>query len=134
MNRICQWAKNIFQRQTITYPIILIGIDYPSFSLAKYLQEEAKDIRIVALIDEEPWTNKTQVHGITVYYPSDLMTLADKYQAQLIVAIDGQQPELTPELIADISASNTRLVQLHHHTSNAEQLKTLYQALEANSQ
>lgn len=129
MNRVRHWANRLFKHQVNARPIILIGIDYPSFSLTKFLQEEAKDIRVVALIDEEPWTNKTQVHGITVYYPSDLITLIGKYQAELVVTIEGQQPELTPALVQKVATSNATLMSLPHHTTNQEQLNRLRQAL-----
>ena len=134
MKSIKRWVSGLIQRQATGQPIILIGIDYPSFSFAKYLQEEAKDIQIIAFIDEEPWTNKTQLHGITVYYPSDLITLIDKHQVKLVVTIEGQLPLLAPALKEQVTASNALLVPLADHTSNEQHVVALRQALLQHSQ
>ncbi|REG84142.1 nucleoside-diphosphate sugar epimerase/dehydratase [Marinomonas pollencensis] len=129
MKSIKRWVTDLMQHQHTRHRIILIGIDYPSFSFSKYLQEEAKDIQIMAFIDEEPWTNKTQLHGVTVYYPSDLMTLIDKHQVELVVTIEGQLPELSAPLKDKVITSNAQLVALSDHTSNEQQLAILRQAL-----
>lgn len=125
MRQTKRWLAHLLFKRPKVKNVILIGIDYPSFVLGKTLIESHKGIRVVAFIDEEPWTNKTQVHGVTVYYPSDLTALIEKHDVKFVVQIEGQQPELTSEVINAIQESKATLLDFHSKSTLEEQLNQL---------
>ncbi|WP_067100200.1 nucleoside-diphosphate sugar epimerase/dehydratase [Marinomonas atlantica] len=78
--------------------IIVVGIDTPSYRLASHLQQ-ADLANIIAFIDDEPWTNRTDILGVTVRYPSDLSALIEKWQVTSVIEFDGN--DLIPDNVRE---------------------------------
>ncbi len=70
--------------------VIITAIGMPSYQLAKALQEQEM-AEIIGFIDHEPWTNRTQLLGATIHYPSNMTALISKYKVALVI-------EVTPEI------------------------------------
>lgn len=94
-----KWLKKTFLR-TRQSPInvIIVGIDTPSYQLAQKLLETQK-VTIIAFIDDEPWTNRTELLGATVRYPSDMAALIIRHEVKLIIDFEGV--EIVPDSIRE---------------------------------
>jgi len=94
-----KWLKKTFLR-TRQSPInvIIVGIDTPSYQLAQKLLE-TKKVAIIAFIDDEPWTNRTELLGATVRYPSDMAALIARHEVKLIIDFEGV--EMVPDSIRE---------------------------------
>ncbi|SBS31628.1 Redox-sensing transcriptional repressor Rex [Marinomonas spartinae] len=125
MGRMQRWFTHLLGTKRPITHIILVGIDYPSYALAQALQNTHTHLKIVALIDEEPWVNKTQMHGITIYYPSDLCALIKKHSVKWVIQIDGQKPKLSPEVIHGIQTSKATLLHFPSDMPLEEQIDQL---------
>ncbi len=86
--------RQLFRRKTPPKKVVFIGIDYLCFSLSKSLLDNNKyaqqPIEISAFIDDEPWNNRTQVNGATVFSPSEIIALVRKHNVDLIIQIKGE--------------------------------------------
>lgn len=69
-------------------PVMILGIGTPSYNIAKQIIEQGR-YRIVAFIDEEPWTNRTELLGATVRYPSDMRAMIEKHDIKLLIGVEG---------------------------------------------
>ncbi|SBS27540.1 hypothetical protein MAQ5080_00848 [Marinomonas aquimarina] len=76
--------------------LIMVGIDTHCYQLAQALIQQ-READIIAFIDDEPWTNRTELLGAKVYYPSDMVALVMRNEVQLIV--DFAQSNMVPESI-----------------------------------
>ncbi|WP_417222642.1 hypothetical protein [Amphritea sp.] len=80
------WFKRF---RTAAYkPLILIDIGYPSHQLSQALLETGQ-YKIVAYIDEEPWSHLTQMNGANIHYPSELLALAEKNRVVAVIKFEG---------------------------------------------
>ena len=92
--------KKLFERlsgaKSASARVILIGIDYPSHTLGRALQDRGAEI--TAFIDDEPWNHRTKMLGTCVHYPSEVAALAERYRADTLVRFKGGAIDL-PELV-----------------------------------
>ena len=97
-----KWLNNIISCSKISpNNIIVVGIDTHCYHLAQHLISES-NIKIIAYIDDEPWSNRTTLLGSTVRYPSDLEALIIRNDVKLIIDFDGST--MIPEsILAEIS-------------------------------
>lgn len=129
MTLLRRLARSLFSKGNTATNIILIGIDYPSFSLGKTINDKVHELHISAFIDDEPWTNKTQLHNATVYYPSDLLALIQKHQVELVVQIRHQKPALHETLLAKLADAGCELLTLEDTASVEEQISAILRKL-----
>lgn len=114
-----KWLKKTFLR-TRQSPInvIIVGIDTPSYQLAQKLLE-SKKVTIIAFIDDEPWTNRTELLGTTVRYPSDMAALIIRHEVKLIIDFEGV--EMVPDSIyEELSELKCQQVLLKSKQSNEQ--------------
>ncbi|SBT18566.1 hypothetical protein MGA5115_02713 [Marinomonas gallaica] len=81
-------GAKLFKSSRLKPNTIVVGIDTPSYRLASYLQQ-AHLANVVAFIDDEPWSNRTDILGVTVRYPSDLSALIERWQVTTVIEFDG---------------------------------------------
>lgn len=119
LHRILNWFI-----KPITEPIKFIFIDagYHCYSVATALQER-DGCELVAFIDEEPWGHLTELLGVKLYYPSELLALAEKNNINIVVRFEGKGWIPDTETIDQLRKRKVGII------SFAEEL-TLEQALE----
>lgn len=88
--------RSLTRQGSSSVRVILIGIDYPSHTLGRALQERGGEI--IAFIDDEPWNHRTKMLGVSVHYPSEVAALAERYQASRVVSFKAGSVDL-PELV-----------------------------------
>lgn len=93
---LTQLQQKFARHKTSSIRIILIGIDYPSHTLGRALQE--RGATITAFIDDEPWNHRTKMLGASVHYPSEVAALAERYSADTLVRFKGGAIDL-PALV-----------------------------------
>ena len=123
-----KWLKKTFLR-TRQSPInvIIVGIDTPSYQLAQKLLE-TKKVAIIAFIDDEPWTNRTELLGATVRYPSDMAALIARHEVKLIIDFEGV--EMVPDSIyEELSELKCQQVLLKSKQSNEQWIDLIEKAL-----
>ncbi|MEC8482817.1 MAG: hypothetical protein VXY99_03270 [Pseudomonadota bacterium] len=123
-----KWLKKTFLR-TRQSPInvIIVGIDTPSYQLAQKLLE-TKKVAIIAFIDDEPWTNRTELLGATVRYPSDMAALIARHEVKLIIDFEGV--EIVPDSIyEELSELKCQQVLLKSKQSNEQWIDLIEKAL-----
>jgi FlaA1/EpsC-like NDP-sugar epimerase len=123
-----KWLKKTFLR-TRQSPInvIIVGIDTPSYQLAQKLLETQK-VTIIAFIDDEPWTNRTELLGATVRYPSDMAALIIRHEVRLIIDFEGV--EMVPDSIyEELSELKCQQVLLKSKQSNEQWIDLIEKAL-----
>ena len=123
-----KWLKKTFLR-TRQSPInvIIVGIDTPSYQLAQKLLETQK-VTIIAFIDDEPWTNRTELLGATVRYPSDMAALIIRHEVKLIIDFEGV--EIVPDSIREeLSELKCQQVLLKSKQSNEQWIDLIEKTL-----
>jgi len=123
-----KWLKKTFLR-TRQSPInvIIVGIDTPSYQLAQKLLE-SKKVTIIAFIDDEPWTNRTELLGATVRYPSDMAALIIRHEVKLIIDFEGA--EMVPDSIyKELSELKCQQVLLKSKQSNEQWIDLIEKTL-----
>jgi FlaA1/EpsC-like NDP-sugar epimerase len=123
-----KWLKKTFLR-TRQSPInvIIVGIDTPSYQLAQKLLETQK-VTIIAFIDDEPWTNRTELLGATVRYPSDMAALIIRHEVRLIIDFEGV--EMVPDSIyEELSELKCQQVLLKSKQSNEQWIDLIEKTL-----
>lgn len=116
--------------------VMIVGIGYPCFSLANTLQaheRQTKKYLICAFIDDEPWTNRTQIVGTTIYYPSDIIALIERKQIDLVITIENEPPFLSEELLNDIQKSKADLLTLSASQTTKQHLDILNNSIKNHS-
>jgi FlaA1/EpsC-like NDP-sugar epimerase len=125
--------KRLFRRKLAPKKVIFIGIDYLCFSLAKTLldcnKRAEQPIEITAFIDDEPWNNRTQVHGATVFSPSEIAALVRKHDVTLIIQIQGESIGIADNIWEGIFKTKAKLLTLETHQEINTMQALVYQAL-----
>ncbi|NLQ16150.1 hypothetical protein HGG82_00750 [Marinomonas sp. M1K-6] len=131
-NPLARILKPLFQRKPAPKKVIFIGIDYRCFSLAKTLLDNNKQaqqtIEITAFIDDEPWNNRTQVHGATVFSPSEISALVRKHEVALIIQIQGESIHIADNIWDGILKTKAKLITLEQDQDLATMREMVYQA------
>ena len=123
-----KWLKKTFLK-TRQSPInvIIVGIDTPSYQLAQKLLE-TKKVTIIAFIDDEPWTNRTELLGATVRYPSDMAALIIRHEVKLVIDFEGA--EMVPDSIyEELSELKCQQVLLKSKQSNGQWIDLIEKTL-----
>ena len=132
MIQLKRFIKQLFQRKAAPKKVIFIGIDYLCFSLSKSLLDNNKyaeqTIEITAFIDDEPWNNRTQVHGATVFSPSEISALVRKHDVALIIQIKGESISIADNIWEYILKTKARLVTLDQNQDIATMQQVIYKA------
>ncbi|RBO82202.1 nucleoside-diphosphate sugar epimerase/dehydratase [Marinomonas aquiplantarum] len=123
--------KPLFKSKSHPIKVIFIGIDYRCFSLSKALLDNnhhhSKAIEITAFIDDEPWNNRTQVHQVTVYSPSEIAALVVKHQVDLIIQIEGESLLIADNIWQGIHKTGVDVLTLSLDQDLAQQQDLIYQ-------
>jgi len=124
--------RQLFKRRPIAKKVIFIGIDYLCFSLSKSLLDNNKHteqlIEITAFIDDEPWNNRTQVNGATVYSPSEITALVIKRDVDVIIRIQGESIKIADNIWENIIKTDANIITLQQDQDIATMQKIIYQA------
>lgn len=87
------WLKKLqswFYKPAIpTLKFIFIGVGYHSYSVAATLHKR-DDYELVAFIAEEPWSHLTELLGVKLYYPSELLALSDKHNISMVLHFEAK--------------------------------------------
>ena len=111
---------------------IIVGIDFVEHQLAQALIERGG--KIIAFVDDEPWSHKTEMLGAPLRYPSEIEALAQRHHVQAVVTFN-QRAELLPdECIKQLSSMNIPTVQMDPNLSLEEQLNTISSTLDSYEQ
>lgn len=125
-----QWFIRLRQRlgqRSQKANLIIVGIGYPGFSLGQAVQASGC-FHIVAFIDDEPWTHRTQLLGVTIRYPSELAALVDRHEVQYVVRIDGEGPAIADNIWQAVLATGVTPVTLPADSTPGTQLDQLLAA------
>jgi FlaA1/EpsC-like NDP-sugar epimerase len=132
MIQLKRFIKQLFRRKAAPKKVIFIGIDYLCFSLSKSLLDNNKyaeqPIEITAFIDDEPWNNRTQVHGATVFSPSEISALVRKHNVALIIQIKGESISIADNIWEYILKTKAKLVTLDQNQDIATMQQVIYKA------
>uniref|UniRef100_A6VZ26 RCK N-terminal domain-containing protein n=1 Tax=Marinomonas sp. (strain MWYL1) TaxID=400668 RepID=A6VZ26_MARMS len=130
--QLIHFFRQLFRRKAVPKKVIFIGIDYLCFSLSKSLLDNNKyaeqPIEIIAFIDDEPWNNRTQVHGVTVFSPSEISALVLKHKIDLIIQIHGESISIAENIWVGILKTKASLVTLEQTQDLATIQNLVYQA------
>lgn len=132
MIQLTRSIRQLFRHKTVPKKVIFIGIDYLCFSLSKSLLDNNKyaeqSIEITAFIDDEPWNNRTQVHGVTVFSPSEISALVQKHDVALIVQIQGESITIANNIWEGIFKTKAKLITLDQSQNIATMQQVIYKA------
>ena len=135
MIQLMHFVRRLFQSNATPKKVIVIGIDYLCFSLSKSLLDNNKHARqpieITAFIDDEPWNNRTQVLGATVFSPSEISALVRKHDVALIIQIKGESISIADNIWEYIFKTKAKLVTLDQGQDITAMQKIIYQACTA---
>lgn len=111
---------------------IIVGIDFVEHQLAEAILEKAANI--IAFIDDEPWSHKTDMLGAPLRYPSEIEALAQRHSARAVITFN-QRAELLPnESIKQLRSINVPVVQIDPKLSLNEQLNRITSTLDSYEQ
>ncbi|WP_255828668.1 nucleoside-diphosphate sugar epimerase/dehydratase [Marinomonas rhizomae] len=99
-----------------------------SKSLIDNNKSSKQPIEITAFIDDEPWNNRTQVHGATVFSPSEISALVRRHDVALIIQIEGESISIADNIWEGILKTNATLVTLKQNQDLTTMQQTVYQA------
>ncbi len=115
-----------------SHSVIIVGIDFVEHQLAQALIK--KGVKIVAFIDDEPWSHKTEMLGAPLRYPSEIAALAQRNRVQAVITFN-QRAELLPkECIEQLNVNNVPIVQIAPNLHLEEQLTRLSITLDTYAQ
>ena len=89
---------------------ILLGIDYPSHTLASAMQK--RGLRVTAFIDEEPWNHRTQMLGATVYYPSEVAAVAQRYSVSKVIRFSNSSIEIPTDALLQLKKLDVEVIEI----------------------
>lgn len=109
---------------------IILGIDFVEHQLAQALID--RGAIILAFIDDEPWSHKTEMLGAPLRYPSEVGALAQRHQAQVVVTFNQKAELLSEECSKQLNTMNIPAVQIDPDLSLEEQLNKISSTLDSN--
>lgn len=68
----------------VRQPVIVCGLDYHAYRLLGRLAGSL-EYRALALVDDEPWNHATEMQGVRVYYPSEVVSLVKRHGVVAVV-------------------------------------------------
>lgn len=102
---------------------IIVGIDFVEHQLAEALLE--KGANIIAFIDDEPWSHKTEMLGVPLRYPSEIDALAQRHNVQAVITFNQREDLLPDECIQQLNSMNRPIVEIDPTLSLDEQLNMI---------
>jgi len=82
-----------------SFSIIVIGIDYQSHKLLQLIiaMNRSNTIKLnpIALIDDEPWHNRTELYGVKVHSESDLVSLVINKNVKAVICLEGERMRIS---------------------------------------
>ncbi|GAA4929831.1 hypothetical protein GCM10025791_01950 [Halioxenophilus aromaticivorans] len=115
---------------TPTPAIIITGIAMPSYTLAKELMQR-KIATPCAFIDDQPWTNRTQILGVTIHYPSDLAALVKRQHVAIVVRFD-HDITIANTIWQEVEKTGVQQIEIPNTASLGWQLKAIMETLKTN--
>ncbi|WP_136065570.1 nucleoside-diphosphate sugar epimerase/dehydratase [Modicisalibacter radicis] len=70
-------------------PVIVCGLNYHAYRLLAELAG-SREYRVLALVDDEPWNHATDMQGVRVYYPSEVVSLVKRHGVVAVVHGDAR--------------------------------------------
>ncbi|QRV25821.1 hypothetical protein JSY38_16575 [Marinomonas foliarum] len=135
INQLTSLLPQCFARKPMPIKVIFIGIDYLCFALSKSLLDNNKTskqpLSITAFIDDEPWNNRTLVHGVTVFSPSEVSALIRKHGVDMIIQVAGESINIADNIWDDIIKTKVSIVTLEKHQDLKKMHSIVYQAYES---
>jgi len=111
---------------------VIVGIDFVEHQLAQALI--SRSATLIAFIDDEPWSHKTEMLGTQLRYPSEIGALAKRHHAKAVITFN-QRAELLPEeCITQLNSINVPIVNIDPALSLDEQLNTISSTLDSYAQ
>ena len=115
----------------VIHPVILVGIDYSSYFVSASMSGGGQ-YRVIAFIDEEPWSHRTVIHEGVVHYPSELLALVEKHKAVAVISFEGEGCELHPGAVEDLAKRKACYIQVPKSvTLAAEKLNYIHNQISA---
>ncbi|WP_245926928.1 nucleoside-diphosphate sugar epimerase/dehydratase [Marinomonas alcarazii] len=134
INALTSLLPKYFKRRPIPKKLIFVGIDYLCFALSKSLLDQNKQARqplnIIAFIDDEPWNNRTLVHGVTVFSPSEVSALIRKHDVDIVIQVEGESIKIADNIWQDIIKTQVSIITLDKHQGLKQMQEIVYKACE----
>lgn len=92
-------------KNSARHKVIIVGVDYLSFKLYKLLKSGTK-FTVINFIDDNPWSHKTLLEGITLRYSSELIGLSENNNVKAILCVEEQVLE---KIRAELLKSNNKV-------------------------
>ncbi|MGB0663399.1 MAG: nucleoside-diphosphate sugar epimerase/dehydratase [Pontibacterium sp.] len=86
-----------------------MSTEYQAHCLSKHVQFQSR-LKVVAFIDEEPWSHRTLINGGRVHYPSELLALVKKYQVKVLIVFDHDKPFNDRALTAQLQKEGVAII------------------------
>ncbi|MGO2353446.1 MAG: nucleoside-diphosphate sugar epimerase/dehydratase [Marinomonas foliarum] len=134
INALTNQLLRCFQHRPVPKKLIFIGIDYLCFALSKSLLDNNKTskqpLSIIAFIDDEPWNNRTLVHGVTVFSPSEVSALIRKHDVEIVIQVEGESIKIADNIWDDIVKTKVSIITLKKDQNLQKMQDIVYQACE----
>ncbi|WP_299196971.1 hypothetical protein [uncultured Amphritea sp.] len=108
--------------------LIIIGIGYSSHNLSKALLATG-GYQIIAYIDEEPWNHLNQMNGAKLYYPSELLALAEKHRVDGVLKFEGEGWQPDNQSLVALKKLSAVYIDLDGSLKTDEQVRMVNQCL-----
>lgn len=80
----------------VTDNVIVLGTEYPEYRLFQSLVNKGK--RVHCFITDDPWKYNSRIDGIVCRYPSELMSLCERFEVTNVYYCDKVWLEKIPSL------------------------------------
>ena len=111
-----------------SYRFVIVGIDVVEHQFAQAILE--KGANIIAFIDDEPWSHRTEMLGAPLRYPSEIESLVQRNKAQAVITFNQRSDLLPDESIRQLNSINKPIVQIDPNLTLNDQLSILSGTME----
>jgi FlaA1/EpsC-like NDP-sugar epimerase len=106
----------------------MVGIDVVEHQFAQAILE--KGANIIAFIDDEPWSHRTEMLGAPLRYPSEIESLVQRNKAQAVITFNQRSDLLPDDSIRQLNSINKPIVQIDPNLTLNDQLSILSGTME----
>jgi hypothetical protein len=122
MSFLDRLIRRFYRPVSVPIKLIFIDIDYLSYSVASVLQADS-GCQIISFIDEEPWNHLTEMIGAKLHYPSELISLCEKYGVDAVICFEGMVWSMDDQTAKRLKNLKACVITVAEGTSEDQALK-----------
>lgn len=97
-----------FRKKPVPIPLVNVGIGYSSHVVSQFFNARYQ-YRVIAFIDDEPWSHRTVINEGVVHYPVELQALVKRNRVGAVIFFEEEKTYFSDSEITSL-VDNSALV------------------------